>query len=149
MSEIDMFRLQQELSSLRQNNESLTERLRQIDRDAVAKAEAARPKDNYRLKQAQRSVDGTLAIPQAVEELRASAWLDFSLSPGEGRLYRSRPPRDGSWPEGMTQESYIRKFHGLNESGDAMAGETPPEPEETKLSPWLEAGIARAKEFKS
>jgi hypothetical protein len=149
MSEIDMFRLQQELSSLRQNNESLTERLRQRDRDEVAKAEAAKPKDNYRLQGAQRSVAGTLGNPEAVEELRAAAWVDFSLSPGEGRLYRDRAPGDGRWPEGVTAEGYVRKFHGLNESGDALAGEKPVEPEPTKLSPWLEAGIARAKEGKS
>jgi hypothetical protein len=145
----ETFRLQQELATLRATNMAQADSLRARDMAELAKAEAAKPKDNYRLTYAQRSVDGTLGNSQAVEELRASAWLDFSLSPGEGRLYRSRPPRDGSWPEGMTPESYVRKFHGLNESGDAMAGEKTPEPEEKKLSPWLEAGIARAKEGKS
>jgi hypothetical protein len=149
MSEIDLFKLQQELATLRQNNESLADRLRQRDHDEIAKAEAAKPKENFRLKHAQRSVDQTLGNPEAVEELRASAWTDFSLTSGEGNLYRSRPPKDGSWPEGVTPESYTRKFHGLNESADALAGEKPPEPTETKLSPWLEAGIARAKEGKS
>jgi hypothetical protein len=103
---------------------------------------------NYALKIAQQSVDRTLGNPDAVEELRASAWVDFSHTPGEGNYYRHRAPGDGSWPEGVTAESYVKKFHGLNDDGTALAGEKPVEPEETKLSPWLEAGIARAMEGK-
>src|SRR5882672_7508720 len=132
MSEADLFRLQQELATLRQNNVSLADRLRQRDHDEIAKAEAAKPKVNYALQIAQRSVEKSLENPEAMEELRACAWIDFSHTPGEGNFYRNRAPMDGSWPEGVTPESYVRKFHGLDESGDAMAGEKPPEPE-TKL----------------
>lgn len=148
MSEIDLYQLQQQLATERRNNVSLAERLHQRDMAENAKAEAAKPKVNYALRSAQQSVDRTLGNPEAVEELRVCAWIDFSHTPGEGNLYRSRAPKDGSWPPEVSADSYVKKFHGLNDDGDALAGEKPPEPE-TKLSPWLEAGIARAKEGKS
>jgi hypothetical protein len=136
-------RLQIELDTLRRTNVFYAEQLRTRD---LAEADKNTPAEiNYALRSAQRRADEWLENPEAMEELRAAAWLDFSLTPEEGNLYRSRPPSDGSWPPEMSAESYVRKFHGLNESADALAGETPPEPEEIKLSPWLEAAIAKAK----
>jgi uncharacterized protein involved in exopolysaccharide biosynthesis len=41
MSEIDLFRLQQELATQRQNYESMADRLRQRDADEIAKAEGS------------------------------------------------------------------------------------------------------------
>jgi len=133
---------------MRQNNVSLADRLRQRDHDELAKAEAAKPQINYALKHAQRSVDESLENPKAMEELRAVAWIDYSHAT-PGKFWHNRAPGDGSWPEGVTPEAYVRKFHGLNADGTALAGEKPVEPEPSKLSPWLEAGIARAKEGKS
>jgi hypothetical protein len=43
----------------------------------------------------------------------------------------------------------VNRAQGLNDDGTALVGEKPPEPEPTKLSPWLEAAIAKAKEGKS
>src|SRR5713101_1518973 len=131
----ETFRLQQELATLRATNMAQADSLRARDMAELARVEAAKPQINYRLQSAQRSVDGSLGNPEAMEEFRAAAWVDFSLTPGEGNLYRDRAPGDGRWPEGVTPESYVRKFHGLNEDGDALAGEKPPEPEEIKLSP--------------
>src|SRR5260370_1308776 len=132
MNEIDLFKLQQELSSLRNNNESLVERLRQRDAADIAARDAAKPKVNYGLQGAQRSVDDSLANPKALEELRAAAWSDWALSQTGTNFYRNRAPGDGSWPEGINAVSYVRKFHGLNDEGTALVGEKPVEPEETK-----------------
>ncbi len=144
----ETYRLQQELATLRSTNAAQADQLRHRDMAEFAKAEAAKPQINYALKHARQSVDQTLGNPQAVEELRAVAWIDYSHST-PGKFWHNRAPGDGSWPEGMSPEAYVRKFHGLNDDGAALAGEKPVEPEPTKLSPWLEAGIGRAKEGKS
>jgi hypothetical protein len=138
-------RLRVELDTMRRTNEAYAEELRARDLEA---AKDTTPQTNYLLQSAQQFVEQNLGDPKALEELRRAAWVDWSLS-AAGNLYADRAPRDGSWPEGMTPESYVRKFHGLNEDGDALAGETPPEAEAIKLSPWLEAALAKAKEGKS
>jgi hypothetical protein len=51
----------------------MADRLRQRDQDEFAKGEAAKPKVNYALQIAQRSVDTSLQNPEAMEELRACA----------------------------------------------------------------------------
>jgi hypothetical protein len=135
-------RLQIELDTLRRTNDFYAAQLRTRD---LAEADKNTPAEtNYALQRAQRSVDKSLENPEAVEELRACAWIDYSHST-PGKFWHNRAPGDGSWPEGVTPESYVRKFHGLNEDGTALAGKKPPEPEEIKLSPWLEAAIAKAK----
>jgi hypothetical protein len=143
MNEVDLFKLQQELSSLRQNNDSLAERLRARDRaDAEAK-EAAKPKDNFKLKFAQEMAAKELA--NHAEEYRLAAWRERKV------FLVDHPPeyREGGWPEGHTAETYINRAQGLNAEGTALANEKPAEAEVVKLSPWLEAAIAKAKGGKS
>jgi hypothetical protein len=144
-SETDLFKLQQELQSLREQRVSLTDQLRARDMAEVARVEAAKPKDNFELKFAQQFVEKELANPAFVEDYRKAAWREAKV------FMVDHPPeyREGGWPENLTAEIYINRSHGLNDDGDALVGEKPPEPEPTKLSPWLEAGIARAKEGKS
>jgi hypothetical protein len=48
----------------------------------------------------------------------------------------------------VTAETYTRRYHGLNDDGTALAGEKAAEPEEIKLSPWLEGALAKAREGK-
>jgi hypothetical protein len=142
MNEVDLFKLQQELSSLRQNNDSLAERLRARDRaDAEAK-EAGKPKDNFKLKFAQEMAAKELA--NHAEEYRLAAWRDRKV------FLVDHPPeyREGGWPEGLNAQIAVNRAQGLNDDGTALVGEKPAEPEPTKLSPWLEAAIAKAKEGK-
>jgi hypothetical protein len=138
----EVYRLREALESYKRNNESLVEKIRELDMAEVER-KSAKPEVNYALQVAQRFVEDTLANPKAVEELRRCAWSDWSRSPG-GNFYRYLAPSDGSWPEGFTPEAYVRNFHGLNDDGTAMAGEPESEAQEIKLSPEMQAMIARA-----
>jgi hypothetical protein len=140
----EVYRLREALESYKRTNESLVDKIRELD-VADVERKSAKPEVNYALQVARRFVEDTLANPKAVEELRRCAWSDWSRSPG-GNFYRYLAPSDGSWPEGegFTPEAYVRNFHGLNADGRAMAGEPEPKAEEIKLSPEMQAMIARA-----
>ena len=139
----DVHALKLELETWKANYKSLAERTRELDMADVA-ARAVKPKDDFMLRYAQQSVAENLSNPDALEEHRAVAWSNHFSSIGQG--WRSRPPKDGTWPPDMPPDKYVRGFHGLNERGTALIGQAEPEPEPTApLSPWLEEGVARAK----
>jgi hypothetical protein len=142
MNEVDLFKMQQELASLRQNNEGLADRLRARDMADVAAKEAAKPKPNYMLKFTQDFAASELA--KHAEDYRQRAWRERKV------FLVDHPPeyREGGWPEGLTAEIAVNRAQGLNDEGTALRDEQPPAPEEIKLPPWLEAGLAKAREGK-
>jgi hypothetical protein len=145
-------RLLQELESYKKYNASLIDKVRELDMAEVARRNPPPPKDNHALKWKQDWVAKELANPKAVEDYRAMAQQDYSLSPekwngNEQAFYQRMPRSDGSWPPGYDRETFIRQQNGLSADGKSLIDQAPePEPEKAPepLSDWLQGLINKA-----
>src|SRR5947209_6175879 len=98
----DVARLQQELATVKANNESLVERLRAKDMELVELNSPKPVEVNPMLKFYQEFVGNELA--DHVEDYRQQAWK-------ERKVFLEDYPQafhDGGWPEGLTAEVYVR-----------------------------------------
>jgi hypothetical protein len=78
--------------------------------------------DPFPLRHAREIAERDLATPEFLEEMRKAAWADTPFKFGQKTWE--------GWPEGVTAESYVRKWHGLTPAGDALLGQAQPiEPE--------------------
>jgi hypothetical protein len=125
---MDYEQMRDKIETLEKNDRYYRDELRRRDladadrKAAEAKAAEPDPVAAYNLRWAKECVELDLADPEMLDCHRQGAWRDS----GTLDWWVTRVPSNKGWPKDVDPNAYVRKFHGLNETGDVLIGQAVP-----------------------